>query len=190
MQMLTSWCEPQLPLSVNKTCFFLLSHRWLLMGAGGWDSWCDAGISSSHHSSPSTQVRRWRRYRGHGGGNPSHCSSHSWGVFCTTFRPHPCLLQRYLCLSYLVGGSLPAHQQLVRHLLSPVSDAELSWIIAPLCRLYTLQQAKPAPEENTRNPPTHTKHVYASEGLIMTEECNVLVSRQRKCWMNEFVCYT
>lgn len=107
--------------------------RGLLMGAGRWDSRCDPGTSSSHRSSPFTQVRRWGRNRGHGG-HPSHRSPSGWGFFCTTFRSHPGLLQRNLCFSYLVGGGLPAHQQPVRHLLSPVSHAELRWADErPLC---------------------------------------------------------
>lgn len=168
-------CKSNMPVSN-----WLHLPRWLLMGAGGWDSRCDIGTSSSHLSSPFTQVRRWGRYRGHGGGHPSHCSPCGWGLFCTTFCPHPCLLQRDLCLPYLVGGGLPAHQQPVRRLLSPVSHAELSWATPPACRLCALWQANRDPEENTWAPPTQTR--CASEGLILTGDHDVFGLRHRECW--------
>lgn len=160
--------------------------RRLLMGAGCWDSRCDASTSSSNHSSPTTQVRRWGRYRGHGGGHPSHRGSLGWGVFCTTFCPHPYLLQRDLCLSYLVGGGLPAHQQPVRHLLSPVSDAELSWGMAPVCRLCTLRQSNPAPEEKALELHQHTPGMFMPLRVWSWLKSDVFGPRQRKCWSIDY----
>lgn len=110
------------------------------MGARSWDPRRDPRSHPFRHAFAGPQTRRRRGHGRHGGRRPSHRRPPDRIIRRLTRGLHAALLQGHLRLPHLVGCGLSTHQQLVRHLLPPVSNAQLKK--CPGTRFYALNPVR------------------------------------------------